>query len=192
MRKARELLRAGARVTAVAPEFKAPAGRPRGAAGWARLKGVKMLRKKYSAADARGCAVVVAAVDDEALNRRIARDARRGGALVNVVDAPELCDFIVPSVLRRGELTIAVSTGGASPMLAKKIRKDLEKRFPARYSAFVRLMGEARRMVMESTPPGKERREALRRIIYGRVENIFMRDGAGAAMKHVREILSKY
>ena len=120
-RKAKGLLKAGARVTVVAPAFSP-----------ALPKAVRRLRRRYSASDVRGNLLVVAATDDRALNVRIARQARSAGALVNRTDDSGDCDYHVPSVFRKGELAVAVSTGGTSPALARRIRLDLLKRYGGR------------------------------------------------------------
>jgi siroheme synthase-like protein len=73
--------------------------------------------------------LVVGATDDQEVNRRVSLAAQARGLFVNIVDAPELCTFIVPAQVRRGPLTIAVSTGGASPALARQLREELEERF---------------------------------------------------------------
>lgn len=181
LRKARDLLRAGAEVTAVAPKF---------VAGFNRLRRINLVRRRYGARDLRGCAVVIAASGDGAVNRRVCADARRGRVLVNVVDAPEMCDFIVPSTLRRGGMTISVSTGGASPALARKIRREMERLYPASYARYVRFLAEMRRLVRENVSAGR-RRAVLRRIIEGRAWAVLTGRGAREARKFVLEMLSE-
>src|SRR5204863_4105741 len=94
--------------------------------------------------DVRRCSIVVAATGDPIVDDAVAATARRVRALVNVVDRPDACDFILPSVLRRGDLQIAVSTGGKSPALAREIRRRLEAEIGADYAALVARVGEAR------------------------------------------------
>jgi siroheme synthase-like protein len=88
--------------------------------------------------------IVVAATDVKKVNRKVAKEAGRVDALVNVVDDPEPSDFIVPSILRRGDLTITISTGGMSPALARKIRTRLEESFGEEYALLVSLVEEVR------------------------------------------------
>jgi len=178
LRKAKDLLEAGAKVRAVAPDF---------VAGFRKTCGVELVRRAYRASDLRGCALVIAATNDENLNRRVSSDARREKALANVVDAPELCDFIVPSTLRRGDMTISVSTGGASPSLARKIRLELEKRYPAAYGLYVRFLGEMRRMVKENIAPSK-RRVILERMVE-KTWPALVDKGVAAARKIMMKIL---
>jgi len=82
--------------------------------------------RRYRSADVKGARLVIAATDDPDLQKRAAADARRAGIWVNVVDVPPLCDFIAPAVVNRGDIQIAISTGGAAPSLAKHLRKRFE------------------------------------------------------------------
>jgi precorrin-2 dehydrogenase/sirohydrochlorin ferrochelatase len=109
-------------------------------------RGAVTLREKaYAPGDLKGAFVVVAAVThDPALVEAIWAETQERGQLVNIVDVPERCTFILPSILRRGQLTIAVSTEGASPSLAKRIRQQLEALFPPAYDAYLRLAAAAR------------------------------------------------
>ncbi|MEE8353602.1 MAG: NAD(P)-dependent oxidoreductase, partial [Dehalococcoidales bacterium] len=93
--------------------------------------------------------LAVAASGDDAVNRAVADEARRSGVLVNVVDVPELSDFIVPSYVRRGDITLAISTAGRSPALARKLRRRLEEQFGEEYGALARLVGEVRAEVRQ-------------------------------------------
>ena len=135
LRKAQALVEAGAHVRCVAPEF-LPDFQADGR--------LVCLTAPYHAKHVFGMAIVVAATDDEAVNRHVAHDARTAGALVNVVDTPSLCDFIVPAAVERGRLMIAVSTGGAAPSLARKIRERLEREFGPEYRTYLDVMEEVR------------------------------------------------
>ncbi len=106
----------------------------------------------------RGAVLVIGATDSDDVNGRIARDARERGIPVNIVDDPARCDFILPSVVERGDLAIAVSTGGKSPALAKKIRTELEGAYGPEYAALTAIMGELREKVIAGgRPPGENR-----------------------------------
>jgi len=100
--------------------------------------------RRFRRHDTRGCALVVAATGVGAVDDAVAAAARRERALVNVVDRPDACDFILPSVLRRGDLQIAVSTGGQSPALAREIRRHLEAQIGEDYGELVASVGRAR------------------------------------------------
>ena len=143
LRKVRMLLECGADVTVISPTFHP------GLTELAGKKAVHLVRRNYRTGDLRGTAVVIAATDSKRTNHRAAADARRTKALVNVVDDPAPSDFIVPSSFRKGELTIAVSTGGASPALARKLRMRLEKDFGEGFASLVALIGEVRSALKE-------------------------------------------
>jgi len=110
----------------------------------AEYKRVTLRRKAYEPGDLEGAFVVVAATNDAQLVEAIWTETQKSGQLVNIVDIPERCSFIMPSILRRGQLTIAVSTEGASPGLAKRIRQNLEEIFPLAYGTYLRLAALAR------------------------------------------------
>jgi precorrin-2 dehydrogenase/sirohydrochlorin ferrochelatase len=137
--KATALAASGARVTAISPTV---CGELRELAE----RGEVSLRlAAYQPGDLEGAFVVVAATThDPVLSEAVWTETQRRGQLVNIVDVPERCSFILPSILRRDQLTIAVSTEGASPGLAKRIRQRLEGLFPPCYGAYLRLAAAAR------------------------------------------------
>ncbi len=151
--KARQLRAFGARVTVAAPAL-AP-----GLARLARERKVRWLRRRFRPGDLGRARLAVAATDEQAVNESVSRLARRKGIPVNVVDQPALCSFIFPSVVRRGRLVIAVSTGGASPALAKWIRRDLQRRYGAEFGRSLAVMARARKQVKKEVPAA--RRKAL-------------------------------
>lgn len=135
-RKAKALLMCGARVTVVSPQVARPL------AALARRRRVRWIRRRFRAQDLAPASLVIAATDDQQANQAVFRAAQRLRRLVNVVDQPALCTFLVPSVMRRGELTIAISTAGGSPALSKWLRRDLARRYDAR---FARVLSRMRR-----------------------------------------------
>ncbi|MFA4837414.1 MAG: bifunctional precorrin-2 dehydrogenase/sirohydrochlorin ferrochelatase [Dehalococcoidia bacterium] len=110
---------------------------------------VKTIRREYEPGDLEGAFVVVAATNDNRTNEMVAREAKELGILINVVDVPKLSNFIVPSYLRHGDLTVAVSTNGKSPALARKIRRELEKNFGQEYAMLTSLVEEVRSELKE-------------------------------------------
>jgi len=110
----------------------------------AEQRSITLHQKAYEPGDLAGAFVVIAATSDPQLIRAIWAETQERGQLVNIVDVPEYCSFIMPSVLRREQLTIAVSTEGASPSLAKRIRHSLEEIFPPAYGPYLRLAALAR------------------------------------------------
>lgn len=130
----------------------------------AALPGVELLTRPFEASDLDGVFLAIAATSDASLNARVARLCRERGILCNCVDAPEDGSFIVPSSVVRGDLCIAVSTGGQSPALTKRIRKDLQDAFGEEYAGFLALMGRLRPRVLalgESTEANSELFRAL-------------------------------
>lgn len=105
---------------------------------------IKSRTRNYNSANLKSALIVIAATDDAKANERISADARKEGVLVNVVDAPEHSDFIVPSTLTRGDIVIAVSTSGKSPALARKIRTELETKLGDEYSKLAEIVSETR------------------------------------------------
>ncbi len=105
---------------------------------------IRVFRRRYKAGDLQEAFIVITATDNSDINRQIAKEAKSKGVLVNVVDDAENSDFIVPSYVRRGDITIAVSTAGRSPALARKIRTRLERDFGDEYASLAVLIDEAR------------------------------------------------
>ena len=130
-------------------------------------------RRPYVRGDLAGAFIVVCSTDDEEVNRAVYAEAEAAGCLVNVVDVPELCNFIVPSIVSRGPLQIAVSTAGAAPAVAKKIRRGLEEQFGDEWGDYVELLGEVRSLVMAEEPDAARRSKVFQAIadsdILGRI-----------------------
>ncbi len=141
-RKAETLLDCGADVTVVSPETVDDIDK------LAETGRITLHKRPYAAADLEGRFLVVGATSDRTLNRQIHRDAENRNMLCNIADQPDVCNFILPSVIRRGDLALAVSTGGASPAFAKKLRRDLEKAFGPEYAVFLRLMKGVRQRLL--------------------------------------------
>jgi len=142
--KARGLLEAGAEVHVVspspAPELAALSEEPR----------LTLSLRPYQAADLAGVILAFGCDDDPAVNEALAEDARRSGVLLNVVDQPALCDFIMPAVLRQGSLTVAITTDGKSPALASRLKAQLAAELGPAYSEFLDLLGALRPFVKKS------------------------------------------
>jgi len=142
LRKVEGLLQGGAQVRVVAP-----AACPE-IEGLAETGRIVLRREPYGSAHLEGAFLAIAATDDEAVNAQVAEDARRFGVLVNVVNQPALCTFTVPAILRRGELILAVATGGRCPSLASAVREDLESQYGPEYAEVVALLGRLREQMI--------------------------------------------
>ncbi|MCJ7515518.1 MAG: bifunctional precorrin-2 dehydrogenase/sirohydrochlorin ferrochelatase [Dehalococcoidia bacterium] len=110
---------------------------------------VRPIQRDYKTEDLNNVLLVIAATDDTKVNAKIAADARKKGILVNVVDKPDISDFIVPSYFRRGDIVVAVSTSGKSPALARKIRVELERNLKAEYARLAVIANEVRSEVKQ-------------------------------------------
>jgi siroheme synthase-like protein len=137
-RKIAGLVEVGASVTVISPDVTETIAR------WSKNKSIDFLGRRYQPGDLSGYELVFAATSDAAVNAEVFAEGRRLGILVNSADDPAHCDFILPSVLRRGEVTLAISTGGASPALARTIREELEMHLSQEYEQLAKLAAEAR------------------------------------------------
>jgi precorrin-2 dehydrogenase/sirohydrochlorin ferrochelatase len=153
LRKVAGLLRAGAQVTVVAPRV------CRGLIQ--RRAKLTIRRRAYRANDLKDRWLVVAATGDPDVNRKISEDASRARIFCNVVDQPELCTFQVPAVMRRGRLQIGISTEGASPALARRIRRRLEKEYGPRYAQLLEALHVLRRHFQRKYPDDPAQRRKL-------------------------------
>ncbi|TMC88372.1 MAG: bifunctional precorrin-2 dehydrogenase/sirohydrochlorin ferrochelatase [Chloroflexi bacterium] len=142
--KAAALAASGAFVSVLSQEFCAEL------LAQAEQKRITLRRKAYEPGDLAGAFVVIAATNDLQLIQAIWAETQERGQPVNIVDVPEYCSFILPSVLRRGQLTIAVSTEGTNPGLAKRIRQSLEDLFPPAYGTYIQLAALARAYLREN------------------------------------------
>jgi precorrin-2 dehydrogenase/sirohydrochlorin ferrochelatase len=143
-RKVTTLVNCGALVTVVSPEA-TDRLLEMAASGSIELK-----KRVFRPSDLDGIFLVVGATDDEELNREIHTNAERLGILCNIADRPEACNFILPSIVNRGDLIIAISTSGKSPAFAKKLRKELEKKFGNEYAGLLELMGAIRKKLLSA------------------------------------------
>jgi precorrin-2 dehydrogenase len=137
-RKVAGLVQAGARVTVISPEFTA------NLAAWSQQQKIHAIARAYGAGDLAGYEIAFVATDDPQVNDAVYEEGKSCGVWVNAADDPAHCDFILPSVLRRGALTIAVSTGAASPALARTVREELESYFTHDYEIVAELAAEVR------------------------------------------------
>jgi siroheme synthase-like protein len=181
-RKAQHLVGAGADVLVVSPDF---------CDELAQLDGVRLAQRPFEDHDVDGATLVFAATDDPELNRHVARAARDAGALVNVVDVPAECDFIVPATLVRGDLTISVATGSAAPALSRRLRLELEESLPDSYADFVALLGELRNAVIPEVRDPERRRAILSQLAEKPTWELFVAQGAPAVRQLTRRLIDE-
>ncbi|MBI5816232.1 MAG: bifunctional precorrin-2 dehydrogenase/sirohydrochlorin ferrochelatase [Nitrospinae bacterium] len=182
-RKAKSLLECGAKVRMVSPKV----------FGWTeemvKSGNVEHIPGAFEPKYLEGAALVIAATDDAAVNRSVYEESKKRNIPVNVVDQPELCTFIVPSLVKRGDLLIATSTSGKSPAVAKRVRMALEKEFGEEWAVYLEMMGKARAALLEKVPDQAGREALFNKLADSDLlEKIKSGDIAGAE-KLVEEII---
>ena len=163
LRKARLLVRAGARLRLVSPEVVPEL------AALVEESGGEILHQRFAEAQLDGVLLALAATDDEAVNRHVSEAAQARGTPVNVVDNPPLCTFIFPAIVDRYPLLISITSGGAAPVAARWVRSRIESMLPARWGELAALMGSRRQRLAEKLPNISARRLFWEKIIDGPV-----------------------
>ncbi len=158
-RKAKTLADCGAAVTVVSPEFCDEFQE------FKKKLGLRLIQRRYRASDLNKKFLVIGATDDEAINRRISANAKQKNILCNIADLPDACNFILPAVVEREDLVIAVSTSGKSPALAKKLRKELEKKFGDEYARLLKLMGAVRKKLLKTAHAPEAHKSLFEKMI---------------------------
>jgi siroheme synthase-like protein len=158
-RKAETMMRYGARVTIVSPEITEEI------AAWEQAGALAVHRKMYMESDLEGASIVIASTDDPCVNARVARDCRRRRIPVNVVDVTHLCEFIVPAIIEKGSIQIAISTGGKSPALARTLKEDLQRTIGPEYAEVNDLLGTLRKSAKKVLPTDIDRKRFFDGII---------------------------
>ncbi len=148
-RKAARLLDCGAKVIVVSP------GLAEELASLKKQNLIEHIDDEYAGEYLYGACLVIGATDDEKINERVSHDAKSRGILVNIADDPQKCDFILPSVVERGDLTIACGTGGSSPALARYLREELEKTYTQEYGVLTDILGQLRAGMEKNTQTGR-------------------------------------
>lgn len=158
-RKVKTLLECGAKVTVVSPIVSDQLLELINS-------GLIVLEKRlYREADLEGMFLVIGTTDDEELNLQISRDAEKLNMLCNIADRTEACNFILPSIVNRGDLTISISTSGKSPAFAKKLRIELEEQFGSEYAELLRLMGAIRKKLLSQKHQPEEHKQLFEQLI---------------------------
>lgn len=154
---------------------------------------IALHKKAYAPGDLEGAFVVVAtSTHDAALSDAIWQETRERGQLVNIVDVPARCTYIIPSILRRGKLTIAVSTEGASPSIAKRVRQQLEGIFPSSYDAYLQLGSAARTLLRQLGVPYDRRDAFFGEFFNSEVLELLSHGKEQRAIKVTAELLRDY
>ena len=173
-RKVQSLLRAGASVTVVSPELTPKLTKLKELCRICHIKAC--YRKKYIS----GAFIVIAATDSPLVNTKVSGDAEN---LVNIVDVPSLCNFIAPSVVQRGPLTISISTSGASPAFAKTLRSEIEGLYGPEIGKYLSLMKAIRKKAMGAVKEQPAREKFLKELASVRMLGLIRSKGFAAAKK---------
>ncbi len=182
-RKAISLLEFGAHVLVIAPEL-TPALRQ-----LAEEKAIEHIPAEYQPGMLEGAFLVIAATDSSLVNKAVSEEARHLGVLVNVVDAPELCTFFMPAIVKRGDLIISISTSGKSPSLAKHVREKLEAEFGLEFGMLAELLGALRDDVRAKYPNHHDRVAAYERILNSNVLALLAEGRSEEALEVAKECI---
>lgn len=181
-RKVNGLLEAGAEVTIITPVACDAIEKS------ARRGEVKIVRRKYRKGDLKGMKLALVATDDSDLNCRVAAEARSLNVPVNVADAPDECDFTLPALLRRGDVTIAIGTGGSSPALARALKDLIGKVIGPEYGELARILGKLRKRFVERGENLAGRRELFESLIASELKECLNRRDYAAARKIIADL----
>lgn len=185
-RKVAALREAGARPTVISPALcerlqrQAVAGE------------IDVVEREYRPGDLDGVRLVIAATDDPQTNEAVWQEAQAAGCLVNVVDDPPRCNFYVPATVRRGALTLSISTGGNSPLLARRIRETLEAQFDPAYGPYLDLLGELRAGIGQEISDPARRRALWESLLASDILELLRSGEAGAARRRADQIVARY
>lgn len=180
LRKAALLSRAGARLKVVAPVI---------VEGIGEFSNAQVVTRAYEADDVRGARLVVAATDDANLNAQVAADATDRGVLVNVVDDPQRCTFVMPSIVDRSPMLVAISTAGAAPVLARMVRGDIEALLPPGLGPVSELLSRHRAAIKAALPELGARRRFMEALLSGMVVELAYAGDLAAAEAELRRLL---
>jgi precorrin-2 dehydrogenase/sirohydrochlorin ferrochelatase len=184
-RKVDSLVEAGANVTVVAPHL------TERLQTLADAKSIHVHRRRFEVSDLEGMQFVITATDEKHTQEAVAAAARDRNVLVNTVDTPALCDFIVPAVIRRGDVVVAISTSGRSPALSAALRAKLEGIVTPDTGRAARILGEIRKEVHERFAQPDQRKDAFEQIVNSGILDWISESDDEAALKRVRGIIEK-
>lgn len=180
-RKTQTLLKTGARVTIISPTLTLNLQKLED------KKKVVHIKRPYKKGDIKDAFLVVAATSSIRTNSQVARDAR---SLINVIDTPSEGNFIAPSIVRRGPLTIAISTEGISPALSKGVRKELEKLYGREFTRYLKFVETVRERAMRKIPDNKKREKFLKSLASEKIFNTLRKEGFPAVSKKIQTLLN--
>jgi precorrin-2 dehydrogenase/sirohydrochlorin ferrochelatase len=184
--KARALLAAGARLVVVSKDI------DNALTALCQGGGAELIKSRYSKNYIAEAALVIAATNDERLNKQIYKDCQELGILCNVVDAPELCDFIVPAVVKRGDLQIAIGTEGHCPAYAGHLRKKLEQTITVQHGEFLAELEIVRKLIFEDVPNTADRKTLVGQLADDKSFEYFLQNGSEAWRDYAQGIIRSF
>ena len=182
-RKVKTLIECGAVVTVISPQVSTRLEK------MAADNLITLEKRAYQAGDLQGNFLVIGATDDETLNRRIHAEAEASNTLCNIADRPEICNFILPAIVSRGDLMLAVSTSGKSPAYAKQLRKALEKQFGPEYEPFLQLMGAIRKRLLCEKHEPEAHKPLFEKLINGGLLDLIRENRTGQIDALLKDVL---
>ena len=185
-RKVKSLCSAGAKVLVVAKDIDQDFAKS------CEQESVKAISGSYSKEYLKGAVLAIAATDDTFLNKQVYNDCHKLSVLCNVVDVPELCDFYVPAVVKRGDLQIAVSTDGSCPAYAVRLRKKLEEIFTEDHARFITELKTAREKIIKRISDIGKRKEILQELVNDRSFECFVNQGPQAWQRQLQELIEQH
>lgn len=147
------------------------------------------LSRRYKKGDIAGVMLAIVATDNTELNKEIALEAKECNCLINVVDCPSLCNFILPSIIRRGNLQITIGTDGICPALSKKIRKDLEGLFGCEYERFLEIAERIREKIKSTITDPDKRKAIINEFVYSDLLQLIKLNKENEINDRIREII---
>jgi precorrin-2 dehydrogenase / sirohydrochlorin ferrochelatase len=182
-RKVADLMAAGARVTVVSPALTPEL------AALAERGEIRYLPEDFTEAQVEGMALVMAATDAPDVNARVSAAAQARAIWVNVADEPQHCTFIVPAQVRRGELTVAISTGGASPALASQLRQELQQHFGPEYGPYLDLLQRLRTRLLTERRAHPDNGPLFQRLVQSPLKEAVAQGDRARILKLLHEVM---
>ncbi len=183
-RKVLTLLEAGSKVTVISPEL-TPTLR-----SLVERDQINHRARQYQKGDLEGAFLAIVATDEERVNRAASEEAHSKGIPVNVVDRPELCSFIVPAVIRKGPLVVAVSTSGASPAMAARLKGVISEALPEGLDEVLEVLKQKRNQILESIPEPEIRKAIFDRLTSAQMLQILKEKGSQGAIRYIEEVIN--
>lgn len=185
-RKVMSLAETGASITVISPDVTPQL------ASLARNNSIELHKRPYSPGDCKDAVLVLSATDDPETSRAVWEEANRRGVLVNTADQPDLCDFIMPAVVRRADLTVAISTGGTSPALAATLRRKIENVIGPEYERLLDLLAKARPEIRRRVKDEQDRKALHYRVLDSDVLTLLEKDDNDGAERRLKEIIEEF